>query len=501
MAATGEAVTYRDYEARCNRLAHFLRNLGLKWGDHYAIFMENNVRYLECCGAGARTGLFYTCVNSHLKAEETAYILDNSESQILFTSEACRSVALEAASHCSRIRFCVVVDGPGDGGNVVNLDEALAGYPDGPVRDERLGSAMLYSSGTTGKPKGVLRFLPDEPPEHIPPLYAFLADLWLFRENMTYLSPAPLYHAAPLAGVSFTIRCGGTVIIMEQFDPEQFLRLVEQYDVTHSQLVPTMFSRMLKLPKEIRDRYDVSSLEVAIHAAAPCPIPVKEQMIDWWGPIILEYYAMTEGLGVTACNSEEWLAHRGTVGRAMFGEMHILDNELNPCPPGVPGQVWFKSATQFEYYNDPERTAEAHSPDGELITVGDVGYVDDEGYLYLTDRASFMIVSGGVNIYPQECENLLITHPKVTDAAVFGVPNEDLGEEVKAVVQLADGQIGDQDLEAELIAFCRMHLAHQKCPKSIDFIDALPRAPTGKLYKTKLRDRYWGDQKSRILGT
>ena len=316
---------------------------------------------------------------------------------------------------------------------------------------------------------------------------------------MTYLSPAPLYHSAPQAAVSLTIQIGGTAIIMERFDPERYLALVEQYRVTHSQLVPTMFSRMLKLPTDVRERYDLSSLETAIHAAAPCPAQVKEQMIDWWGPIIHEYYGATEGLGFTACNSEEWLSHRGSVGRVLLGDLHILDDDMQPVPNGTSGQIWFKTASEFEYFNDEEKTAEARSADGSMSSVGDVGYVDDDGFLYLTDRATFMIISGGVNIYPQECENLLITHPKVADAAVFGVPNEDLGEEVKAVVQPMPGIVPGHELEQELIEFCKQHLATVKCPRTVDFADSLPRLPTGKLYKRTLRDAYWADHKSRIL--
>ena len=317
---------------------------------------------------------------------------------------------------------------------------------------------------------------------------------------MIYLSPAPLYHSAPQAAVNLTIRMGGTAIIMEQFRSRAISRSwSEQWGITHTQLVPTMFSRMLKLPEEVRKRYDLSSLEIAIHAAAPCPALVKDDIIKWWGPIIHEYYGATEGLGFTACNSEEWLAHRGTVGRVLLGDLHILDENMKPCPKGTPGTVWFKTATPFEYFNDPAKTQEARSADGSMSTVGDVGYVDDDGYLYLTDRATFMIISGGVNIYPQECENLLITHPKIADAAVFGVPNPDLGEEVKAVVQPMPGVSPGQELADELIAFCSQSLSRQKVPRSIDFEAELPRLPTGKLYKRLLRDRYWGNKTSRIV--
>jgi long-chain acyl-CoA synthetase len=328
---------------------------------------------------------------------------------------------------------------------------------------------------------------------------SFLSGLWRYREDMVYLSPAPLYHSAPQAAVGAAITMGATVVVMERFDPVEYLRLVEEHQVTHSQLVPTMFSRMLKLPPEERTRYDLSSLEVVVHAAAPCPIPVKEAMIEWWGPIIHEYYGATEGLGFTACDSEEWLAHKGTVGKVIFGDLHIVDDDMNELPVGEPGTIWFKTATPFSYHNDDEKTREATSPDGTMTTVNDVGYVDEDGFLYLTDRKTFMIISGGVNIYPQEMENLLITHPKVADAAVFGVPNVDLGEEVKAVIQPMPGVETDEALTEELLAFCREHLARQKVPRSIDYVAELPRLPTGKLYKKALRDQYWGDGTSRIV--
>jgi long-chain acyl-CoA synthetase len=499
MAGSGETVTYAELEARCNRLAHLFRKLGLKRLDHYAIFMENNSRYLEACGAGERCGLYFTCVNSYLTGSELAYIVDNSESRILITSLAKLDIARAALKECPKVELCIVVDGPGESDRIVGLQQATAGLPGTPVADECIGTSMLYSSGTTGQPKGILRPLPVQPPSQQLPLFDFLQKLWQYREGMIYLSPAPLYHSAPQAAVNLAIRMGGTVIIMESFDPERYLELIEKWRVTHSQLVPTMFSRLLKLPEAARTRHDLSSLEIAIHAAAPCPAPVKEDMIKWWGPIIHEYYGATEGLGFTACNSAEWLAHRGTVGKIMLGDLHILDENMQPSPSGIPGTVWFKTATSFEYFNDATKTKEARSPDGSMSTVGDVGYVDQDGFLYLTDRATFMIISGGVNIYPQECENLLITHPKIADAAVFGVPNADLGEEVKAVVQPMPGIEPCQDLAEELMLFCSQSLSRQKVPRSIDFEAELPRLPTGKLYKRLLRDRYWGDKTSRIL--
>ena len=500
MASTGEAVSYREYEARSNRLAHLLRAQGLQRLDHYAIFMENNERYLEACSAGYRAGLYFTCINSYLTAAELAYIVDNSQAKLLVTSRAKLAVALEALKLCPKIERCLVVDGgPELQPPWQDYAAAVAAYPATPIADEWLGTSMLYSSGTTGRPKGIVRPLPETPPSEPLPLYHFLRQLWRYREDMVYLSPAPLYHSAPNAAVSLTLCEGGTVVVMEHFDPEHYLSLIPQYRVTHSQLVPTMFSRMLKLPAEVRNQYQRSTLEIAIHAAAPCPVQVKQQMIDWWGPIIHEYYGATEGLGFTACDSAQWLAHPGTVGKVMIGDLHILDEQMQPAPKGKPGEIWFKTASPFEYFNDPERTQASRSADGTMTTVGDVGYVDDDGFLYLTDRSTFMIISGGVNIYPQECENLLITHPKVADAAVFGVPNEEMGEEVKAVVQPMPGVHAGPALQAELIAFCQQHLAKLKCPRSVDFMDPLPRLPTGKLYKKPLRDKYWAGKKSRIV--
>jgi long-chain acyl-CoA synthetase len=317
-------------------------------------------------------------------------------------------------------------------------------------------------------------------------------------ENTIYLSPAPLYHAAPLRFNMSVMRLGGTSVIMEHFDAEEFLRLVGQYKATHTQLVPTMFVRFLKLPDAVRLKYDVSSLRCAIHAAAPCPIPVKEKMIEWWGPIIWEYYGGTEGNGLTICNSAEWMAHKGTVGRAVVGTLRICDEDGNELPAGEPGTVYFADGRPFEYHNDPKKTAESRHAQG-WTTLGDVGYVDGDGFLHLTDRKAFMIISGGVNIYPQEAENLLINHPRVMDCAVFGVPNADFGEEVKAVVQPRDMAEAGPTLAEELLAYCRQHLSALKCPRSIDFEAELPRHPTGKLYKRLLRDRYWQGRDSRIV--
>jgi long-chain acyl-CoA synthetase len=490
MAGSGLMRSHGEHEARSNRLAHLLRRHGLRRGDHYAIFMENTIEFIECCAAGERAGLYYTCINSHLGAAEMAFIVNDCQARVLITSARLREQAHAALALCPQLELLLMVDAGAQEMPFVDFEQAIAAMPCTPIDDESLGSAMLYSSGTTGRPKGVVRALQDAAPAELTPLQRALTAMWRFRDGMVYLSPAPLYHAAPVTSINLALRSGGTAIIMERFDAQAFLALVEQYRVTHSQLVPTMFSRMLKLPEELRLRHDVSSLETVIHAAAPCPPLVKRQMIDWWGPLIHEYYGATEGLGLTSCDSAQWLAHPGTVGRVVFGDLHILDAQMQPCPTGTAGTIWFRTVTPFEYYNDPERTREARSPDGSMSTVGDLGYVDAQGYLYLTDRQSYMIISGGVNIYPQECENLLVTHPKVADAAVFGVPNADLGEEVKAVVQPMPGVAGDELLAAELMAFCREHLAGYKCPRSVDFEQELPRLPTGKLLKRQLRERY-----------
>jgi long-chain acyl-CoA synthetase len=500
MATSGEVITFAEYESTANQVAHMLRETGLHRGDHMAIFMDNDPRMLICEGGAERTGLYYTCVNSYLSAEEVAYIVNDSEAKVVVSSASLADVVTVLPSRCPDVERWLMVGAPvGVGDPFEAWEEAIASFSGDAIADEQLGMAMLYSSGTTGRPKGIFRRLPKVHPGTSLPLSEGLGAIWRLRPGMVYLSPAPLYHSAPHASVALSLRLGATTIVMEHFDPAHYLDLVSRYRVTHSQVVPTMFSRLLKLPEEIRDTSDVSSLEAIIHAAAPCPVSVKEKMIDWLGPILLEYYAATEGNGLTFCDSEDWLAHKGTVGRALLGEVLILDDEGEVCPTGTPGTVWFRGATNFEYFNDPAKTAESRIADGDTSTVGDVGYVDEEGYLYLTDRKTYMIISGGVNIYPQETENLLVTHPKVIDAAVIGVPDDDLGEVVKAVVQPSPGVENRRDLEIELIAFCREHLAHFKCPRTVDFVDELPRLPTGKLYKRLLRDRYWGDHATRIV--
>jgi long-chain acyl-CoA synthetase len=496
MAATGETVTYRQLDQQSNRIAHLFRAAGLAPGDHMALFLENNARFLEICWGAQRSGLIYTAISSRLTAEEVEYIVKDCGAKLFVTSTALKERAAELVPLLQDIPHRYMIDGTIAG--YQSWEDAIAARPATPIADQTAGHDMLYSSGTTGRPKGVLPVVERQPIDAQNPLLAITAQLYGMGPDTVYLSPAPLYHAAPLRFNMSVMRLGGTSVIMEHFDAEEFLRLVPKFKATHSQLVPTMFVRFLKLPDEARLRHDMSSLKCAIHAAAPCPIPVKEKMIDWWGPIVWEYYGGTEGNGLTMCNSAEWLAHKGTVGKAIVGKLRICDDDGNELPPGQPGTIYFAEGRPFEYHNDPKKTAESRHPQG-WSTLGDVGYVDADGFLHLTDRKAFMIISGGVNIYPQEAENLLINHPRVMDCAVFGVPNEEFGEEVKAVVQPRDMQDAGPAFAEELIAYCKQHLSPIKCPRSIDFEAELPRHPTGKLYKRLLRDRYWQGRDSKIM--
>src|SRR3984957_10155409 len=499
MGASGDVVTYAQYEAGCNRLAHFLTEAGLQRGDHIAVFMENSPRLLEIEGAAERTGLYYTLINTTLAPDEVAYIVTNSRARMLFSSPARQPVAVAAAARCPPLERMIMSGPAGLPAGWESYEALTADCPGTPVPGESLGAAMLYSSGTTGQPKGVLRELPVLAPDDPLPVMDFVRAMFGFRAGMTYLNPAPLYHSAPQASVSATLRLGATAVVMEHFDAEQWLALVERYRVTNCQMVPVMFSRLLRLPEEVRARYDTSSLECIFHAAAPCPVHVKQAMIDWLGASIAGDYGCTEAHGFTFCTTAEWLAHPGTVGRPILGELLILDGEGRQCPTGVDGTIWFRGATAFQYFQDPLKTAESRSSDGTASAVGDIGHVDADGYLYLTDRKSYMIISGGVNIYPQETENVLSAHPAVVDVAVIGVPNEDLGEEVKAVVQLVDQAAAGPYLAQDLIAYCRDRLAHFKCPRSVDFVPELPRSETGKLYKRILRDAYWTGHQSPIV--
>ncbi|MBA3302331.1 MAG: AMP-binding protein, partial [Acidimicrobiia bacterium] len=418
MAGSGEAVTYRELDERSNRLAHLFRRAGLQRGDHIALLMENNPRFFEICWAAQRAGLYYTAISSRLTVAEAAYIINDCGARAFLTSSAKRDLAEAVAPETPDVEVRLMVDGTATGYDA--YEAAVADLPTTNIADESQGMDMLYSSGTTGRPKGIEVVLPDGPVDAPSPVLALGQILYGFEQGMTYLSPAPLYHSAPLRFTMAVQRLGGTVIVMEHFDPLELLRLIEAHSVTHLQVVPTMFVRLLKLSDEERASADVSSLRCVIHAAAPCPVPVKERMIEWWGPIIHEYYAGTEGNGFCAIASEDWLAHRGSVGRNLLGATHILDDEGNELGFGEVGTVYFEGGPRFEYHNDPEQTAGSRSAQG-WSTLGDIGRLDQDGYLYLTDRKANMIISGGVNVYPQETEDVLTLHPKVADVAVFGV--------------------------------------------------------------------------------
>jgi len=496
VAETGETISYAALDARSNRAAQLFRRAGLGIGDTIALFLDNIPEFYEIVWGAQRAGLFYVCIPSKLTAPEVEYIVRDSGARLVIGSAAMAAVASALAvplSDCARLMIGGAVDGWED------WAAAVAGMPDTPIADQRAGVDMLYSSGTTGRPKGVRVALPEDPSIAAPNVLVMLAQaLYRLGPDSIYLSPAPLYHAAPLRWSMTVMRLGGTVVMMQHFDPEAALAAIDRYKVNASQWVPTHFVRMLKLDEATRARYDLSSLKVAIHAAAPCPIPVKEAMIAWWGPVLYEYYAGSEGNGLTTIDSAQWLAHKGSVGKAAYGELHICDDAGNDVPPGTEGLVYFAGGGVFEYHNDPEKTAEARNAHG-WTTLGDIGRVDEEGYLYLTDRKSFMIISGGVNIYPQEIENRLITHPRVADVAVIGGPCPEMGERVIAVVQPVDMAEAGERFAAELTAWCRAELSGVKTPRQIDFAPELPRAPTGKLYKRLLRDRYWGNSESRIV--
>lgn len=501
---TGETLTFGDLAIQSGRVVRVLQDRGLAVGDAFSLMMENRLDLFTIAWAAFVAGFRITLINRYLTAEEAAYIVQDSDAKLLISSaelSASEQLGKAVISHCPNLLSC--------GGDISGFDPlepamATQSATPPPIASVR-GQSMLYSSGTTGKPKGVAR-----PPETVSieeglALSAVLR-MFGFDENSRYLSPAPLYHAAPFFYSTAVQSIGGCVYMMERFDAEDALRCLQGYQITQSQWVPTMFVRMLKLPEEMREQYSFPTHKLAIHAAAPCPVDVKRRMIDWWGPILFEYYAGTEGNGVTVVTSEDWLAHPGTVGKPIDTIVHICDESGRELPVGETGTIYFEppeEVPRFLYHKDDEKTDQSRHPQHKnWTTLGDVGYMDEEGYLYLTDRKAYMIISGGVNIYPQDIEDALVMHDKIVDAAVFGVPNPDFGEEVKAVVQTVSGvpeAATAAQLEEELIAYCRQKLAAFKVPRSIDFVGELPRLPTGKLYKRLLRDKYWGKQDSRIV--
>ncbi|WP_156689251.1 fatty-acid--CoA ligase FadD4 [Mycobacterium sp. Marseille-P9652] len=485
---SGTVVTFDELEARANRLAHYFRRAGLREGDVVAILMENNEHIHAVMWAARRSGLYYVPINTHLTAAEAAYIVDNSAAKAIVGSAALRKTCENLGEHLPGGLPKVLLIADDDLPGWERYPECVAGEPDTPIPDEREGDLLQYSSGTTGRPKGIKRELPHVSPAEAPGMMSALVSFWMTPDSI-YLSPAPLYHTAPSVW-SMSAQAGGiTTVVLEKFDPEGCLDAIARHRVTHGQFVPAMFTRMLKLPQAVRDSYDLSSLQRVMHAAAPCPVEIKKQMMDWWGPIIDEYYASSEAHGSTLISAEDWLAHPGSVGKPMAGAVHILDEDGNELPPGQAGEIYFEGGVSFEYLNDEAKTAASRSKHG-WATVGDIGYLDEEGYLYLTDRRHHMIISGGVNIYPQEAENLLVTHPKVLDAAVFGVPDDEMGQRVVAAVQTVDPADATDAFAEELITWLRDRLAHYKCPRSIAFEAQLPRTDTGKLYKNGLIEKY-----------
>ena len=497
---TGETLTYGDLERKANQGAHLLRSCGVQAGDTIAIWLPNTLKYFWVYWAGQRAGIYMTPVSTKLTAEETAYIINDSGAKLLVTSRdiaALDTFLSDERGNCPNLANIFTADGDVKG--LEAWEAAIAAFPDTPIADEKPGFHMVYSSGTTGRPKGV----------RIPLSEGNVTDPHILAERQisnygagthtVTLSPAPIYHTAPLAYCTSAHRLGGTSVIMRKFTAEGALEAIQRHGVTFAQMVPTMFIRMLELPKEQRESYDLSSLTHVLHAAAPCPIEAKRQMIEWFGPIIYEYYGGSEGTGSTFITPQEWLKKPGSVGRSDWGALHVCDDDGNELPAGEQGVIYFEGGWDFQYLNDPEKTRDSRHPAHPgWATLGDIGYLDEDGYLFLTDRKSFMIISGGVNIYPQETENLLIMHPKVADVAVIGVPNAQMGEEVKAVVQPKNWADAGPELASELIAYCREKLSHVKCPRSIDFEPELPRHDTGKLYKRLIRDRYWQGQEKRI---
>ena len=486
-AETGEVRTYRELDHRANAFAHALRDAGLKTGDHIAIVLDNRLEMFDALWGAMVSGLYVTPVNWHLAHDEVAYIVDDCGASALVVAADVTDAVAGIGDGARALRLTVGRQLPG----FDDFDAVLAAQPVEPIADEAEGSWMFYSSGTTGRPKGI------KPPTIGAPLGGpngfsmLVGGLFGIGEVSTYLCPAPLYHSAPAGWSTTSQRLGATVVFMHSFDAEACLAAIEQHRVTHVQFVPTHLVRILKLDPDVRAKYDLSSLQVIVHAAAPCPPDVKRASIEFFGPILHEYYAGSEGGGFCYINSEDWLAHPGSVGKPLMGAAHVADEDGNELPNGEAGQIWFESSHQFEYHGDKKKTAEAWNDKG-WMTLGDVGYVDDEGYVFLTDRVSNMIISGGVNIYPRETEDVLIGHPAVHDVAVIGIPHPEMGESVRAVVQLAEPVADEAAMAEELRQYCRDHLSHFKCPTSVVFVDELPRLPSGKIAKRMFSDEVRG---------
>jgi fatty-acyl-CoA synthase len=485
---TGQQVSYRVMVDRSKQLANVFRERGLRPGDHVAIFLTNMPEYFEVVWAARRAGYFYTAISWHLTPGEVRYMLENSGAKALVVSADLADVAGQAARDLPHLalRLLIGADRPG----WENYAEVVAKAGTAPAGPEIEGQAMLYSSGTTGRPKGIVHARVN--------LERRFGDvsgdiLWVNRyaldSQSVSLTVGPLYHAAPLVSAMSTHRHGGTVAVLPTFDAEQTLKAIEKYHVTHVQFVPTMFIRLLRLPEEVRRRYDLSSLRAVAHSAAPCPVEVKRQMIEWFGPVIYEYYSATEAAGHVSIGSAEWLEHPGSVGRVAPGSVAVTDESGRELPAGEDGIIWFtRPASQFSYHGDPGKSASMYNDKG-WARMGDVGHLDSGGYLFISGRSDHTIISGGVNIYPREIEDLLIEHPAVDDVAVIGVPDAEYGEAVKAVVTLRDGYAGSPALEREIIDWTRTRLAHFKCPRSVGFADWLPRSVAGKMMKHRLTEQ------------
>ncbi len=488
VAPDGREVTAGALLASANQLVHGLRALGLEPGDCVAAVLPNSAEMIELYLAATQAGWYLVPINHHLTAAEIAYIVRDSDAKVLFAGERFAAAAVAAADQSEVPHRIAAGDIPG----FRSFADLKKGQPTSLPADRKAGQVMNYTSGTTGRPKGVRRPLSPVDPDTVASFFGMFLMMFGIQQggDGVHLTGSPLYHTAVLMFTASSLHFGHTVVLMDKWTPEGALEQMEKYRVTHSHMVPTQFHRLLALPEEVKRRFDLSSLRHMIHAAAPCPVDVKRRMLEWWGPVIYEYYAASEG-GGTLVTPEEWLQYPGTVGRAWpSSEIRILDDDGNPIATGQPGTVYMAlGPADFEYHKDKGKT-EANRRDG-FFTVGDIGYLNEEGYLFLCDRKIDMIIAGGVNIYPTEVESVLLTHPKVGDAAVFGIPNEDWGEEVKAVIEPVEGVAAGPELAEEILAFCQQNIARYKCPRSIDFVDVMPRDPNGKLYKRKLRDPYW----------
>lgn len=489
MEPSGIVVTYRELDACANQIAHMFRAMGLNAGDSLVLLLENHKSYYELIWAAQRSGLRYICISSKLTANEIEYIFKNSDAKMLVTSSV-----IGNAKALPKLLPGVILFNIGESRDGFrNYDVELEPFPTTPILDQSAGVDMLYSSGTTGVPKGIRREFPKVPFSHPD---TTLCLKWQqtqfgFGPDEVYLCPGPIYHAAPLHWNAGIMALGGTVIIMEKFDPELTLKLIEKHSVTACQFVPTHFVRMLKLPAEVRTKYDLASIKTVIHAGAPCPVDTKHSMMDWFGPTLYEYYGGTEGVGVTFIGPKEWLKKPGSVGKAFVGDLKICGSDGAPLPYGNTGDVYFANGPKFSYFKDAEKTLAAVNKHG-WATLGDVGYLDKDGYLFLVDRKNYMIISGGVNIYPQEIENVLIQHAAVEDVAIVGAPDSDMGEKVVAVIQTVPGINENDELKSELINYVRKSISHVKCPRQIDFVALLPRTDSGKLLKRLVRNEYWG---------